>query len=184
MPKAYVAELLNASAQGDGTAVTGTAAASMLPAQALATIPPGWFDVLGKRAIIRCHGRISNIVTTPGTLTLDVRFGGTIISTSVAFQLNAVAKTSVAWWLDLALVLRVTGASAAVLGQGEWMSESVVGSPLPSVGGSGSLAWQASTPANGTAFDARIAQQVDMFAKFSLTGNSITSHDFELLLPN
>jgi hypothetical protein len=52
---------------------------------------------------IRAAGRVSNIVTTPGTLTLDVRIGPTsniIVANGGAMALNTVAKANVPWWLE------------------------------------------------------------------------------------
>jgi hypothetical protein len=63
---------------------------------------------------------------------------------------------------------------------GFWSSESVVGSPVPGTGGSGQLALQASTPVVGTGFDSTVANVIDLTATFSLTGNSITLHDYAL----
>jgi hypothetical protein len=170
---------------GDGTAVTGTTAGSLLlvaASDAVFTLPANYLDRIGKRLRISANGRISNIVTTPGTLTLDIRFGAIIVSTSAAWQLNAVAKTNVAWWLELTLLVKTigSGTTATIFGQGEFMSESVVGSGVPSAGGAGSFPWQTSAPAVGTGFSTVVSNAVDFFAKFSLTGNSIQCHDYYL----
>ena len=172
-------------AQIDGTAVTATAEGSLLPAVAKIILPSGYINRIGKRFVIRASGRISNIVTTPGTLTLRVKLGPTAniaVCTSQAIQLNAVAKTNVGWFLDLGLTVRAIGSSTAanIMAQGTWQSESVVGSPLPSVGSAGSAMWQAAAPAVGTGFDSSVANQIDLTAQFSLTGNSIQVHTFAL----
>ncbi len=167
-------------AKVDGTAVTGTSEGSLLPAQAKFTLPANFLDRIDKTLRIRASGRISNIVTTPGTLTLRVKFGSIVVAASSAMQLNAVAKTNVTWWLEWALTAREIGAAANFMHTGLWTSESVVGSPLPSVGGSGSLLIPASAPAVGTNFDSTIANVLDLAAIFSLTGNSIQLHQFAL----
>jgi len=167
------------SAQIDGTAVTGTTPASLLPAAAKFVLPANHF-LIGRALRIIASGRISNIVTTPGTLTLDVRLGAVIAANGGAMQLNAVAKTNVSWYLEWLLTCRAIGGgtSANLMHQGKWHSESVVGSPLPSVGSSGELSLPASAPAVGTGFDSTAAQIIDLFAAFSLTGNSIQLHQF------
>ncbi len=173
------------SAFSDGTAVTGTAEASLLPGQAKYTIPANWLDYAGKKLRIRAAGRISNIVTTPGTLTLRFKLGPTsniVVAASSAMQLNAVAKTNVTWVLDWALDLRSVGSgtAAAFMHTGIWQSESVVGSPVPGTGGSGQLMIPASAPAVGTGFDSTVANVSDLTAQFSLTGNSIQVHQYAL----
>lgn len=186
MPYGYVSQISAASvALGDGTAVTGTAEASLLPAAANAVIPANYPWRVGTRLKLRASGRISNIVTTPGTLTLRMKLGPTKninVLASAAMQLNAVVKTNVGWDLDLDIVCRAVGAGTATLlfGQGQWTSESVVGSPLPSAGGAGSHMWQPSAPTTGTGFDSTAASVLDLTAQFSLTGNSIQLHEFAL----
>lgn len=167
------------SAKTDGTAVTGTAAASLLPPQAIFTLPANYLDYIGKKIRIRAAGRISNIVTTPGTLTFNLRFGSTpvTVATSGAISLNTTAKTNVTWLLDWALDLRVEGSSAQLIHTGIWSSESVVGS---ATGIANQVMIPASAPALGTAFSAIAAQSVDLQAQFSLTGNSIQLHQFAL----
>lgn len=170
----------------DGSAVTGTTAASLLPAQSKLILPQNYWDRIGKAVNIRVAGRISNIVTTPGTLTLDIRMGPTsniIAHTTQAIQLNAVAKTNVTFIWELELQCRSVGSgtTATVLGIGNFTSESVVGSGTGAAGstGNGSINTPASAPAAGTGFDSTVAMTVDCFATFSLTGNSITAHQFK-----
>jgi hypothetical protein len=169
-------------AQSDGTAVTATSEGSLLPGQAKFTLPANFLDYVGKTLRVRAAGRISNIVTTPGTLTLRVKFGSIVVAASSAMQLNAVAKTNVTWVLEWSLLARTIGAAttAAFMHTGLWTSESVVGSAVPGTGGSGSLLIPASAPAVGTGFDSTAANVVDLTAQFSLTGNSITLHQFAL----
>lgn len=171
-------------AEVDGTALTGTAAGTVLPPAARFTLPANFMDV-GKVLRVTAKGRISNIITTPGTLTLDIRMGPTsniVVFNGGAMQLNAVAKTNVTWIFDAMLTCRTigNGTVATLFGIGQWTSESVVGSPLPSVGGSGTLLAPASAPAAGTGFDSTVAMVADMFGTFSLTGNSLTAHEYLL----
>lgn len=171
------------AAQADGTAVTGTTIGSLLPAQAIYTMPSNFIDFVGKKIRIRAAGRISNIVTTPGTLTLTVRLGGaTAVAVTQAMQLNAVAKTNVTWVLDWTLDARVVGSVAQFLNTGLWQSESVVGSGTGAAGstGPGQFVIPATAPAVGTAFNATVSQTWDLMATFSLTGNSIQLHQFAL----
>jgi hypothetical protein len=175
-------------AQIDGTAVANTTTeTTVLPAVAKIILPSGYINRIGKRFIVRASGRISNIVTTPGTLTLRVKLGPTgniAVATSQAISLNVVAKTNVGWFLDLGLTVRAigSGTTATIMAQGTWQSESVVGSGVPTAGGAGSAMWQAATPAVGTGFDSSVANQIDLTAQWSIAnaGNSIQLHTFAL----
>lgn len=164
----------------DGTAISAsTTAASLLPATV--SLPASYIQA-GSVFKIVAAGRISNVVTTPGTLTLDLRLGGNVVATSPAMGLNVVAKTDVGWLLEWWFTARTGGTAATLMHQGRFTSESVVGSAVPSVGGNGSLLFQASAPAVGTAFDATVPQVLDFFGKFSVntSGTAITCHQFIL----
>jgi hypothetical protein len=180
------------SAQGDGTALANsTTATSILPSAARLLLPGNFFSYVGQELILEASGRISNIVTTPGTLTFQFRLGPTsaiVAATSPAFALNIVAKTNVTWWLRWAMTVRSLGTSTAatLMHTGFWTSESVVGSPLPSAGGSGTLMIPASAPAVGTGFDSTVGNISDLFAQWSVAnaGNSIQLHQYRLLATN
>lgn len=159
---------------------TSIVATSILPAAAKAVLPPGFMTV-GKMLRLRAAGVLSNIVTTPGTLTLDVRFGNVIVFNGGAVALNAAAKVNVSFWLDLMLTCRAAGAGTAanLIGVGTLTSESVVGAVA---GTTVAAALPASAPAVGTGFDSTIAQTVDLFATFSISnvGNAIQVHEYSL----
>jgi hypothetical protein len=173
------------SSQVDGTALTAsTTPTSILPPAAIFTLPNNFFRI-GKVLRIAAKGRISNVITTPGTLTFSVQLGtGPVIAaTSDALALNIVAKTNLAWELEWLLTCRAIGAStsANLMHNGHFTSESVIGSPLPSVGGAGTLALVNSAPAVGTGFDSTAAQKVDLFAAWSISNaNSILVHQYIL----
>ena len=175
-------------AQIDGTAVANTTTeGSLLPAVAKIFLQSGYINRIGKRFQVRASGRISNIVTTPGTLTLKFKLGPTAniaVATSQAIQLNAVAKTNVAWILEAFFTVRAigSGTTATLFTNGTWTSESVVGSGVPSAGGAGSAMWAASAPAVGTGFDSSVANQIDLTATWSIAnaGNTIQLHTFAL----
>lgn len=173
------------TAQGDGTALTAsTTATSLLASQAKITLPPNFISYIGQAFRVRAAGRVSNIVTTPGTLTLDIRFGvagAVVVANGGAMQLNAVAKTNVPWFLDWLLTARAIGSAANFMHQGTWVSESVVGSGLPSATGAGMAMLPNATPAVGTNFDSTAAQIVDLYGTWSLNNaNSVQVHQFSI----
>jgi hypothetical protein len=65
--------------------------------------------------------------------------------------------------------------------QGEWTSESVIGSGVPTAGGAGTHMLPNAAPAVGTGFDSTVSMIVDLFATWSLNNaNSILVHQYEL----
>lgn len=169
------------AAQVDGAALANsTSATSLLPAHAKATLPAGYW-LIGRMLRVTLRGRVSNIATTPGTLTLDVRLGSVVVFNCGAISLNITAKTNVTFTFEALLACRAIGAgtSANLLGIGSFQSESVVGS---AAGMAGEVQLPASAPAVGTGFDSTAAQTVDVFGTFSTAnaGNSITAHQYLL----
>lgn len=176
--------LINANV--DGTALTAsTTPTSILPATAKLPLPPHFFRI-GKMIKIAAAGRVSNIVTTPGTLTLDVRMGPTsniVVANGGAMSLNIVAKTNVPWYLEWVLTCRAVGnsTSANLMHQGLWTSESVIGSGVPTAGGAGTHLLPNAAPAVGTGFDSTVSMVVDLFGTWSLNNaNSIQVHQFRI----
>lgn len=175
------------ASQVDGPTLTAAARASCLPAAAKWPFQPNYFSVIMKGIRVRASGRVSCAVTTPGTGRLDLNFlspvpTNVIVFDGLAMNLNVVAKANVHWWLDVTLWLRVNGAVAQFFpGPAMWGSEAVVGSPLPTVGGSGVLNLPVATaPALGAAFDAGVQQIADLFWTPSLGTASFTLHNYHL----
>lgn len=167
-------------AQGDGTALgNSTTETSIIPAAAKLTLPANYYNTVGQ--VLRCKawGRVSNIVTTPGTLTFRLKFGSAVVSSATAITLNTTAKTNVTWLLEFSLVLRAIGASANFMPIGYWNSESVVSSPA---GTAGTFFLPASAPAVGSNFDSTASQQIDLSAQWSVAnaGNTIQLHAYTL----
>lgn len=173
-----------AIASGDGPAVTGTGGATCLPGTAKYIFPPNAFG-LGTTLWIHAFGRISNVVTTPGTARLDVRLGSTVVFDTGALTLNAVAKTTLPWEFYAKLTCRAVGASGNFFGFGKFQSESIVGSPLASAGGSGSLLSAAAAgpetpPAVGANVDLTVSNALDFFYTQTVATGSFTVHTFEI----
>ena len=181
----YVQCLVNAQVAGP-TLTASTTPTSILPPAARYNLPGNFFDKIGKALRITVIGQLGNIVTTPGTFTPDVRMGPTsniVVFNGGAIQLNAVAKTALPFWWDVLLTCRAigNGTNANLMGQGRFQAESVVGSPLPASGGSGSLLTPATSPAVGTGFDSTVGMVVDVFGTFSLNNaNAITVQQYFL----
>lgn len=174
------------TAQSDGTAVTAAAATTILPAHAKFTLPANFFQRLGQKLRIKATGRISSLITTPGTARFDVRFGATIVFDGLAILLDTVAAhTNVGWWLEIELTLRAVGATANLMGQGYWTCEDILGVPAAAPKGvlSAMLPWN-SAPAVGNNFDSGVSQQVDLFFTQTAATGSVQLHTYELVAAN
>lgn len=156
-----------------------------LAAAAKFTLPANFWSQ-GKSVNVRMTGAMSNIVTTPGTITFQFMLGAVIAWTSGAVNLSTTAHTTLPFWLDLELTCQVDGAGtqAKLIGQGIITSQTVsntsttesVANTLPT------LLLPNTNPALGTGFDATAAQKVDIFAGFSISnaGNGIRVDQYRL----
>lgn len=180
-----------AVATGDGTAIaSSTTATSLLTssaASAKCTLPAG-FMYVGRQLRLIAAGRISNIVTAPGTWTLDVRMGPSsniVVFNGGAMQMSTTAHTNEPWWFECLLTCRAVGNStnANLMGQGRVTSQAV---SLTAVADStttmATLNAPDTAPAVGTGFDSTVAMVVDLFSTFSINnaGNSVQLHQYSL----
>jgi hypothetical protein len=172
------------SQQADGTALTASVTeTSILHASGKYILGGGVARYVGQAWRLRAMGRISNVVTSPGTLTFRVKFGSVAVASSGALALNIVAKTNVTWILDWDLLLRTVGSGTAAtfMHSGAWQSESVIGSPAAGAGGASSHIIPASAPAVGTGFDSTIDNIIDLTAQWGTNNaNSIQCHTYKL----
>lgn len=176
MEKGFLARLMHIGVAG--TALTNsTAAASLMLGNTgeQSSLPAGYFDRIGKSLRIRATGRISTVVTTPGTLNLRVRFGSIDVFDSGAMTLNTVAKTDVGWIMELELFCRAigNGTAANLLGQGRFHSQAVIGAAVPTAGGQEAhvLPYNAA-PAVGAGFDSTASQLIDIQGQWSVANAS------------
>ena len=172
--------LVLASASADGAALTNSvAAASILHGSGIGALPANALQV-GSQIQILLRGRISTVVTTPGTLTFDLRMGGVIISAFGAIALNTVAQVNATFECTFIAVVRSlgSGAGATALCTGRFVSRAMVGSPAAGAGGIGETLLPDTAPAVGTGFDSSAAQALNIFATWSVASasNSIQVH--------
>jgi len=173
------------TSQVDGAALTAAAAASAIPAAAKYTLPANFFSI-GKQLLVKASGRISSVITTPGTARYDVRFGATVVFDGLASLLDSVAAhTNVGWTLEILLTCRAIGATGNLFGQGTWTCEDLLGVPATAPKGvlSAILPWN-SAPAVGNNFDTTTSQVVDLFFTQTAATGSMTVHQYSLISPN
>lgn len=184
MPSQSWSQLL-ASQQAQGTFFTTyTTAKTVINPQALYTLPAGFFDVLGKSIRVDVLGSISNIVTTPGTITFQVMLGAVIAFTSGAIQLSTTAHTKLPFRWTAWLTARTLGSStsANLIGMSEAVSQCFSISTSDATSGHSILQAPNTSPAVGTGFDSTSALVVDVWAGFSISNaaNGIQVEQYQL----
>jgi hypothetical protein len=167
-----------------GANLTASAAAtSLLPnASPRLTFPNSFFASIGQTLRIKGAAQLGNIVTTPGTLTLDIRLGGTVVFTSGAMQLSTTAHTTLPLWYEILLTLRAVGTAANFMGQGTATSQCL---SLTAVADStttpATLLMPNTVPTVGNNVDATTALALDHFGTFSLNNaNAIQLQQFSV----
>lgn len=185
MLNTWVGLLNNTSA--DGTALnTSVTETGILSALHKYTLAANFCDFVGKKFRVQAYGRVGTVVTTPGTLTLRLKFGSIAVFNSGAIPLNIVAKTNEAWLLDLLCEVRSVGngTAATIFAMGSWLSEANINTALASVGpGPGGCLLPFDTaPVVGAGFDSTAAQVVDLTAQWSVSNaaNTIQNHLFAI----
>lgn len=169
------------ASQADGTALTAsTTETSLLPTSAGLFLESGAANTLGNAFEFWAMGRASTVVTTPGTLTFRIKFGGTgasgsAVSNSGAIALTTTAQTNDTWTLRGHLLVRTTGAAASCMYWGQFTS----GILNNSITSPADFLFPPTAPAVGATFDSRASQQVDLTAQWSISNaNSILCHAF------
>lgn len=176
------------SQQIDGTAVSNTTSqTSVLAAAAKYTLPANLLQI-GQTYKIFAGGRISTVVTTPGTITWAVKFGSVEVFNSGALSQNTTAQTNATWLLEIDLVCRSIGAStsATMFGIGKYISRAAIGSNAVATSGVFVQPLPDTAPAAGTGFDSTSSQQVDLLVTPSVANasNSVRCDKYELWLCN
>jgi hypothetical protein len=172
---------------GDGSALTAAAAATMLPnTSSRFTFPAGFFHYVGQSMRIVASGRISSVITTPGTARYDIRLGGTVVFDGLAVLLDTVAAhTNVGWMLEIEMTVRAVGTAGNFMGQGKWTCEDILGVPASAPKGvlSAILPWN-SAPAVGSNVNFESALALDSFFTQTVATGSMTCHQFKVISEN
>jgi len=165
---------------GPGVTLTAGTRTSCLPAGSRIPLPADFFYA-GRAIKLQLIGRISCAITTPGTARFDLCLGPTgttIVYDTQGMNLNTAGKTDVAFVLDMMVTCVGVVSPAVNLYNffGRFMSEAVVGSPLPTVGGSGVLLLSVA----GATGPGNLANTVDVFYTQSLATGSLTVTTYQL----
>lgn len=167
-----------ASSYTDGPTLTAAAAASCVPTYFPTTLPAGYWQI-GRIWRVLLTGRVSVVVTTPGTLRWDVRLGGVVAADTLAVLGNIVVKTNVNFWLEGLLTCRAVGSgtSANLMNQWMLMSEAIINTAVPTTGPGGgyALPWN-TAPVVGAGFNSQSALTLDVFFTQTVATGSMTVH--------
>ena len=136
---------------------------------------PAYYMVPGRTLEIVACGVMSNVVTTPGTLTFRVRWGGvggTLLCASAALALDTTARTNSAWRLVAEVVCRSAGSSGSFLSDGLVHNNtlsSTAANLLPSLMGSAGNPLASANAA--VTVDTTTAKLLSVTAQFSVSTN-------------
>lgn len=165
---------------------TYTTAKTVLNATELLTLPANFLEV-GRKLRVKASGGLSNIVTTPGTVTFQIMMGSIVAWTSGAIQMSTTAHTLIPFDLEVLLRTDSIGASTAAkfLGMGKLNGIMfTVGAGADSTTVVGQFPVPATAPAVGTGFDSTIANILDFWVGFSISnaGNGVQLYDYTVEL--
>ena len=179
----YVQTLVSQKANGT-LFNTYTTAKSVLNVQDLTPIPGNYFQV-GSKIRVRAWGGLSNIVTTPGTVTFQVNMGAVAIYSSGALQMTTTANTLSPFMFEATLRMATVGSvtSATWIGGGivSALNLSLSAGANPTLT-NGILAAPAAAPAAGSGYDGTTQQILDFFVGFSISnaGNGVQLYNYEV----
>lgn len=176
-----------ASVNGDGTALTAAARASLtqgtLATSGRFTFPANRLKV-GDILSVKAAGRISLAVTTPGTIRFDLAAGATVIFDTLAMPGNIVAQTNVAWELEAFGTVRAIGTTGNIFWQGRFLSGANinVAAPATGPGPGGQMVPYNTAPVVGANFDTTVTSLWDLFFTQTVATGSVTLHNYQLAL--
>jgi hypothetical protein len=172
-----------ASQQSVGTLFnTYTTAKSVINATDLFTFPANSLRA-GSKLRIKSWGGLSNIVTTPGTVTFQVMMGSIVVFTTGAIQMTTTANTLSPFKFEATLRLDSAGSGTAA----KFIGEGVLGALNLTIGSGANptvtdtfAVVPVTAPAVGTGFDSTVANTLDFWVGFSISnaGNGVQVYDY------
>lgn len=165
---------------------TYTAAKSVINPDALWVMP---VNFLRPKRMMRVfvEGALSNIVTTPGLVNFQVKFGNVAVFDTGNIQLNATAHVLLPFWLDIVMTCRAVGNGVVAKMRGIANVAGIhftrTAGQTDDAQGMQTLLAPATAPAVGTGFDSTVANIVDFWAGFTISnaGNGIQIEQYKLV---
>jgi hypothetical protein len=152
----------------------------------LVQLPSGFFK-RGSCMEIDLDFGLSNIVTTPGTFTIQVMLGSIIVFTTGAVALTTTANTLAPVKCKISLTVRQEGVTTNALMMGQaWLQGINIAQTsglANNAAGTGNTMAPQTAPAVGTGFDSTVANTLDIWAGFSISnaGNGIQLQQYRAI---
>jgi hypothetical protein len=164
--------------QADGPTTALSVSEQVLSQDTILTLPQNWFGLAGKRVWFRAMGKMSNVVTTPGTVTFKLRWStpgvgitGNLLATTGAIPFAPVAATDNLWWVDVWVVCEApsqTTTSLSLLAYGQAHIANIVD---PGTTGADRLSYMppaGTALANVTTLDGTVQKALTLTVTFSV----------------
>lgn len=160
---------------------TYTTAKSVLNVSELVPMPGNYLRA-GSKLRIKATMGLSNIVTTPGTVTFQVMMGSVVVLTSSAIQMTTTANTLST--VDMEVIMRLDSAGSGTAAK--FIGKMSLNALNLTIGSGANPAFTDSslvvptTPAVGTGFDSTVSEILDFWVGFSISnaGNGIQVFDY------
>lgn len=161
---------------------TYTTAKSVINVTELVPMPGNYLKV-GAKFRIRAMFGLSNIVTTPGTVTFQVMMGSVAVWSSGAVQMTTTANTLAPVELEVNLRLDTAGSgtTAKFMATGKVIGLNLtIGSGANPTVTDTAIVLPVTAPAVGTGFDSTVSEILDFWTGFSISnaGNGIQLYDY------
>lgn len=183
MPNPYESPLVVDLADGTQIAAS-TAEAIICPDFQFAANDPRIYP--GAQFNLRCYGDISFVITTPGTVTFRLRWGGvagTVLAVSGAYAPDPTAAlANRSYMLDMDLVWRTVGPAGSAFAMGQMQMNDFDDASATSLQGNLNMGLYgsagANTPAVVSSLDTTTAKALSVTAQFSVNtaGTQLTNH--------
>lgn len=166
----------------------GTAFSSFTTAKSILNVTelvpmPGNYLKAGSKLRISARGGLSNIVTTPGTVTFQVMMGSIVVFTTGAIQMVTTAETLSPFEFEANLRLDTAGSGTAA----KFLGMSKIGALNLTIGSGAAptvtdtfITAPVTAPAVGTGFDSTVSDILDFWVGFSISnaGNGVQLYDY------
>lgn len=180
----YFPQVLTSQLAAGALFNTYTTAKSVLNVTELVPMPGNYLKT-GSKLRIRAAGGLSNIVTTPGTVTFQVMMGSVAVFTTGAIQMTTTANTLSPFELEVNLRLDSAGSGTAA----KFLGMAKIGALNLSIGSGANptvtdtfITVPVTAPAVGTGFDSTVSEILDFWTGFSISnaGNGVQLYDYSV----
>ena len=152
------------------------------------TFPAGYFYRIGQSLKVVATGRISSVITTPGTARFDIRLSNTVIFDGLAVVLDpTIAYANVGWILEVEMTTRSVGQNGMTWwSQGKWTCNDIVGVPAGTPRGAltAILPWNSTPLVSPSIVNSESALILDCLFTQTVATGSLTCHQFKVIAEN